>query len=223
MTTIVVIEDKQTLLKEILTILSYEGFNVVGASNGQAGLQLIQEQKPDLIISDIMMPGLDGYGVLEALRQDPETATIPLIFLTAKAEKSFMRQGMELGADDYLTKPFTTDELLAAVRARLARHRALGEATARDLERAKKTLTQLVAHELRTPLASITMVQNYISRQLGQLSQAELQDLLDSMRSGSQRLRHVVEQMVFMTQLEAGLLTRETVETVAHPHHCGRY
>ena len=121
MTKILVIEDEAPLLEEILQTLHYEGYQVAGAPDGQVGLQMAQRDQPDLIISDIAMPRLDGYGVLKGLRQDPATAATPLIFLTAKAEKTFMRHGMELGADDYVTKPFTNSELLSAVRARLDR------------------------------------------------------------------------------------------------------
>jgi CheY-like chemotaxis protein len=91
--------------------------------NGLIGALWAREHLPDLIICDVMMPELDGYGVLAALRQDPATATIPFIFLTAKADKVDLRQGMELGADDYLTKPFTTEELLGAIASRFAKQK----------------------------------------------------------------------------------------------------
>jgi CRP-like cAMP-binding protein len=94
-------------------------YEVVTAANGKIGVELAQQEKPDLIICDIMMPELDGYGVLHILGKKPETATIPFIFLTAKTEKSDLRKGMNLGADDYLTKPFDDTELLNAIETRL--------------------------------------------------------------------------------------------------------
>ena len=111
---ILVIEDEELLRAQLLKILKFEDFDVIEAKNGLIGIQLAQEQGPDLVLCDVMMPELDGYGVLAALRQAPATATIPFIFTTAKASKDDRRKGMNLGADDYLTKPFTTDELLEA-------------------------------------------------------------------------------------------------------------
>lgn len=122
---ILVIEDERPLLEEALDALRYADFEVIGAENGLVGVQLAREHRPDLIVCDITMPELDGYAVLQELRCDSATATIPFIFLTARAERIDVRKGMELGADDYLTKPFQHSELLTAIRARLARHTAI--------------------------------------------------------------------------------------------------
>jgi diguanylate cyclase len=122
MTKILVIEDMDTLREEIIETLSFEGFETLGAADGEIGVEIAKTYLPNLIICDIMMPKLDGYETLEALRGDPVTMTIPFIFLTAKAEKIDMRLGMELGADDYLTKPFTTEELVGAIAARLQKY-----------------------------------------------------------------------------------------------------
>jgi len=124
MTKILVIEDMQSLRENIVEALELLDFEALGAENGLVGVQFAQEHLPDLIICDIMMPELDGYGVLEALRQVPETATIPFIFLSAKADKTDIRQGMNKGADDYLTKPFTIEELRSAIAARLEKQAA---------------------------------------------------------------------------------------------------
>ncbi len=199
------------MLENITEILELEGFDVLGAADGEQGLELARKQRPDLIICDIMMPRLDGYGVLLALRGQPETAAIPFILLTAKADRMHMRHGMELGADDYLTKPFSAVELIAAVHARLAKHQAIARESEKSLERAKHRLMQTITHELRTPLVSINTVMEIISRQLGQLSPEQLRELLDSMSAGSKRLSRLVEQIVLITQLESGLLTREGV------------
>lgn len=118
---ILVIEDEPAVLENILELLNAEGFEVIGGDNGASGMKLALESKPHLILCDVMMPELDGYGVLNGLRQNPLTAAIPFIFLTARATKEDMRQGMNLGADDYLTKPFTRDELLTAIQSRLQR------------------------------------------------------------------------------------------------------
>lgn len=115
MTKILVIEDEQLLRTNTIQVLEFEDFDAIGAENGLVGVRLAQEQIPDLILCDVMMPQLDGYGVLVALRQNPATAKIPFIFTTAKASKADLHQEIELGADDFLTKPFTSDQLLSAI------------------------------------------------------------------------------------------------------------
>jgi DNA-binding NarL/FixJ family response regulator len=118
---ILIIEDHRQMRENLALMLEMEDFAVFHAEDGHRGLELARCQVPDLILCDVMMPGLDGHGVLRALRADPATATIPLIFLTAKGEKIDQRAGMNLGADDYLVKPVAKEELLAAIRARLKR------------------------------------------------------------------------------------------------------
>ncbi|GAB4286613.1 MAG: hypothetical protein Fur0025_19310 [Oscillatoriaceae cyanobacterium] len=107
MAKILVVEDSEEIRGNIIDLLEAEDFDVVGAENGRWGVEIAQQQKFDLIICDIMMPEMDGYDVIAQLRQNPETADIPFIFLTAKSERNDLRQGMNLGADDYVTKPFT--------------------------------------------------------------------------------------------------------------------
>ena len=214
---ILVIEDEQPLLEEILQTLHYEGYQVSGAPDGQVGLQMAQQEQPDLIISDIAMPVLDGYGVLEGLRKDPVIAATPLIFLTAKAEKTFMRQGMEMGADDYVTKPFTNAELLSAVRARLQRLEIITEVNLAQAEEMKQQLAQVIAHELRTPLVSITFVHDMLSEYMDTLEPQDMEEMLASLTYGTQRMSHVVEQMVLFTSLESGLLNGNVVQEYGTP------
>jgi CheY-like chemotaxis protein len=121
MTKILVIEDNEDVREEIVAILGFEGYEVRAAENGRRGLAIVAEWAPDLVICDLMMPELDGYATLEALRAEPISATIPFLCLTARGERRDMRRAMELGADDYLTKPFTAAELLAALSAALAK------------------------------------------------------------------------------------------------------
>jgi DNA-binding response OmpR family regulator len=121
MKTILLIEDNKEMRENTSEILELSNFNVITAENGKIGVEKAQKEKPDLIICDIMMPVLDGYGVLHMLSRKPETANIPFIFLSAKAERSDFRKGMEMGADDYVTKPFDDVELLNAIESRLKR------------------------------------------------------------------------------------------------------
>lgn len=152
---ILVIEDQEDVRENICELLQLSNYDVLSASDGKKGVKLALETPPDLVLCDIMMPEMDGYEVLYLLSKNPETASIPFIFLTAKAEKSDFRKGMNLGADDYITKPYEEMELLGAIERRIARHDELMNSvgieeivsTARqytsigDLEKERKTRT----------------------------------------------------------------------------------
>ena len=125
MKTILLIEDNTEVRENTAEILELANYRVVQAENGKIGVELAQKEKPDLIICDIMMPVLDGYGVIHLLAKNQDTAAIPFIFLTAKTERSDFRKGMEMGADDYITKPFDDVELLRAVESRLKKSELL--------------------------------------------------------------------------------------------------
>ncbi|MBE2272152.1 MAG: response regulator [Anaerolinea sp.] len=211
MTQILVIEDELPLRAEVADILQFEGFDVLEAGDGRAGIALAREHHPALIVCDISMPELDGYTVLDELRRDQELARTPFMFLTARADRSFMRHGMELGADDYLTKPFTRGELLSAVQARLDRCAAISSSFTADLDEAKANLTRLVMRELQTPLVPMRMVSDVIQRQVDKLTPAILHDLMASMSASVDYLAHVVEQMVYLTHLETGILRQDAI------------
>lgn len=183
---ILVIEDETLIRGNILDILESENFEAIGAENGEDGIRLAQEQMPDLIICDIMMPDMDGYSVLTELRQNPVTEMIPFIFLTAKAERDDLRLGMELGADDFITKPCTLTELLSAIAARFKKHNALMQQyqeeqkksqglqqkvrKLEEINQATEDLLQRLSQELRDPLSSmnlaIKMLKNAPSEQV---------------------------------------------------------
>lgn len=173
MTSILVLEDEQALLENVLQTLEMEGFEVLEAGDGLTGLQIAREQLPDLILCDIAMPGLDGFEVLAALQSNITTATIPFIFLTARASREDLRRGMELGADDYLTKPFAPHELLAAVRTRLD----------------KQTSHEI--RQLRIFANKLVMMQELDRRHLAQ----ELQNEVGHMLSGLKLMLSLSEQM----------------------------
>ena len=118
---ILVIEDEPEMRRNITTLLRYYNYEPVAAENGRVAVEMARREKPDLILCDVMMPELDGYGVLHALQSDPSLARIPFIFLTAKGEKDDLRSGMNLGADDYLTKPVVNADLVRAIESRLRR------------------------------------------------------------------------------------------------------
>lgn len=169
MTKILVIEDEVQVLDNIQEILEIEDFDTITAENGRVGVQLALAEVPDLIICDVMMPELDGYGVLSALRQYSATANIPLIFLTAKANRSDVRQGMELGADDYLTKPFTPAELLKALATRLEKKAAVRELYTNQIRQVEAKLNHLVYHNSLTDLPNQLLLQERFNQVQAQL------------------------------------------------------
>jgi len=209
---ILIIEDEAAIREEILDMLIFEGHEVFEAVNGRDGIALAMQQIPDLIISDITMPEMDGYGVLMELKDHPKLKSVPFIFLTARADRSFVRHGMELGADDYVVKPFTRTELLAAINSRLSRHDAIAQGYRAEVDELKAKITRMVTHELKTPLASVTFIQQIMERHFGEFSEAEMTDLLEKMRAGTDRLQHVVQQIVYFTQMESGILTPNAVK-----------
>ncbi|MBV8886051.1 MAG: response regulator [Chroococcidiopsidaceae cyanobacterium CP_BM_RX_35] len=134
---ILVIEDEARTRHLYLKCLEAEGFCAIGAENGLIGIHRAQEQLPDLVVCDIVMPKLDGYGVLSELRQNPSSAIIPFIFLTAKVSKAERRQGMKLGADDYISKPCTVEELLGAITAQLQKQAAIKQWYAANFQKSQ--------------------------------------------------------------------------------------
>ncbi len=124
---ILVIEDEPEMRRNITALLRYKEYEPIAAENGCLGVEMARREKPDLILCDVMMPELDGFGVLRALQADSKLALIPFIFLTAKGEKDDLRSGMNLGADDYLTKPVANNDLVQAIEARLSRSARQGK------------------------------------------------------------------------------------------------
>lgn len=175
---ILVIEDEPAVRANILELLEAEDFDAVGAENGFMGAMWAQEHLPDLIVCDVMMPEVDGYEVLSALRQVPATAAIPFIFLTAMVDKADIRQGMDLGADDYLTKPFTRAELLGAITSRFNKQQVVMNQYQTERERSESLqkkvmelqqsvhsqgeILQQLQQEMRSTVPKITMAIGFL-------------------------------------------------------------
>jgi CRP-like cAMP-binding protein len=143
MKTILIIEDNTDVRENTAEILELANYRVLQAENGKIGVEVATKMHPDLIICDIMMPVLDGYGVIHLLNKNPETASIPFIFLTAKSERTDIRKGMEMGADDYISKPFDDIELLRAVESRLRRSEMLRAEFSRNVEGLNNFFTEV--------------------------------------------------------------------------------
>ncbi len=205
MTRILVIEDEAPILENILESLQLEGFDAQGALNGPLGVQAARELPPDLIVCDITMPGMNGYEVLLELRDDPRTHMIPFIFLTARADRDSMRQGMNFGADDYITKPFSIDDLLGAIQARLARKEAVAREYTARLEELRGTLIHVLPHELRTPLTTILGYAELISGEGQQMEREQILKMVKTIYTSSLRLYHLTENFLLFAQIEVYL------------------
>ncbi len=181
MKTVLVIEDEKGIRNNIAKILKHQGIQVIDAGDGEEGIEMAKHYLPDLVICDIMMPKCNGYEVLEALRLDSKTAFTPFIFLSAKVDKPDVRQGMNLGADDYLTKPFTSAELMDAVSARLARQEAIANPYKTEMKRAAENLNHLAFYDPLTNLPNLILLHQRLRELLDQ-KQSEPESIIAMMR-----------------------------------------
>lgn len=197
MNKILIIEDDYEVTENLRETLELEHFEVYSAINGQIGIDMATEIIPDLIICDITMPEKDGYQVLTELRANQPTFSIPLIFLTAKTEKSDQRHGMELGADDFITKPFESKEILAAVETRLKKSSQTKEYYENKLDELRKTITSAIPHEFRTPLNTILGFSQLLQQSYGEISKKEFSMMQDSIYEAGKRLLRLVINYTF--------------------------
>src|SRR6185312_3789243 len=161
---VLLIEDNQEMRENTSEILAFAGYKVVAAADGEKGVEAARKEKPDLVICDIMMPGLDGYGVLQTLSKEVETASIPFIFLTAKADRTDMRKGMNMGADDYLVKPFDETELINALETRLKRSATFRKEYTHDLSGLMQFISEAKKFSLAEALTKEYKVETFAKK-----------------------------------------------------------
>ena len=202
---ILIIDDDRSVRESILGLLQSEGFQTFAAENGDQGVQAAKQHLPDLILCDVVMPHLDGYGVLTALRQGSDTATIPFIFLTSMSKRDNFRQGMELGADDYLTKPCSSTELLKAITGRFDKHHALQTESQRQLADLRKSIALSLPHELRTPLNSIMGLSEVLIEDYSEIDRAELLEISQNIYKSGDRLYRLIQNFLLYVELELSL------------------
>jgi signal transduction histidine kinase len=205
---IVLIDDDEAFrgfLAEVLTEASHE---VVPAGSGPAGLEAIRGRRPDLVLCDVQMPGMDGYQVLEGVRADPDLASVPFLFLTGLAAMDEVRSGMLLGADDYITKPVKPDDLVAAVDARLSRHDALRRESDRRADEIRRGVAMLLPHELRTPLTTILGNAQLIELYHRDMKPDQVAEMAAAIVKAAKRLHRMVENSLLYAGLELDRLAR---------------
>jgi two-component system, sensor histidine kinase and response regulator len=199
---ILVIDDETWLREMVHMALAQKGYDVVEAENGAAGIESARKVLPDLILCDVNMDKVDGYLTLSSLRNEPATASIPFILMTGLADHAGMRHGMELGADDYLPKPFTIDGLYAAVDARLKKVQTVRDEAEKKLADLRDSLSLMLPHELRTPLNGILAYGEILGSEAATLSPGEVAEMGQVIHESGKRLERLIENFLIYAQLE---------------------
>jgi two-component system sensor histidine kinase/response regulator len=199
---ILVIDDEEWLREMIHLALKQKGFDVIESSNGAEGIEKARNDLPDLILCDVNMEKVDGYLTLASLRNEAPTAAIPFILMTGLADNAGMRHGMELGADDYLPKPFTTDALYAAVEARLKKAQTVRDEAERKLAHLRDNISLMMPHEMRTPLNGILSNAELLASSAATLKTGEIAEIGQEIHNSSLRLERLIENFLIYAQLE---------------------
>lgn len=202
MSKILIIDDEEWLRKMIHMALKQRGYEVVEAADGPTGLKLASKESPDLILCDVNMSQMNGYTTLRELRAQPATASIPFILMTGAADNAGMRQGMELGADDYLAKPFNIDALYGAVEARLKKAQTLRAEAEKKLSDLRDNISLMLPHELRTPLNGILAYGEILKSDAATLQPGEIAEMGQVITDSGQRLQRLIENFLIYAQIE---------------------
>lgn len=203
---ILVIEDETGIRENLREMLEAEGFAVEEADCGVDGIRHAVSDPPDLVVCDVMMPGKDGFEVLADLRGREATSHLPFLFLTARADRGSLRKGMELGAEDYLTKPFSRTELLAAVRTRLQRSESLAGIYRRQLGTLRNTLSRALPHELLTPLNGILGLSGILVQEYETMRRGEMLDIARGIADSGESLHRLVRRFLCYAEMEMAQL-----------------
>ncbi len=210
---ILVIDDEDDYRAMIAVTLKMAGYDISEATDGLDGLAAVKMHHPDLVLCDIKMPKMDGYTLLGTLKEDSECAAIPFIFLTGNTAKNDMRQGMQLGADDYLTKPFTSEELITAVKTRLIRKKGLQKYYESQFEDIKTSIVMSLPHEFRTPLHAILGYAQILKEESG-LPAEDVKEMGAFIYKSGQRLHHLLENMILFGELQFWMNDQNTIATM---------
>jgi two-component system, sensor histidine kinase and response regulator len=209
---ILVIEDQPEIRSNLLELLEAENFQTYAAEDGSEGVQAAQEHLPDLIICDVMMPELDGYDVLNLLRQDSKTAMIPFIFLTAKATGEDLRKGMNLGADDYLSKPFTRTELLGAVNTRLSKAKTFTQHSEEQMMSLCERLSFSIPDKIFDPLDEISSISEAFIRDSAVIKPEDIAALSQNIKVNADYLQRAMKNFFLYMNIEFLACNEESLE-----------
>lgn len=202
---ILVVEDDIYLMEGIRDILELDGYEVVTADSGKSALDVLRQSYPlpDLIVSDIMMPVMDGYEFLNAVRSETDWIDLPFIFLTAKGERSDQNLGKELGADDYVIKPFGPEDLLVAVSAKLKRDTLRRKKYEQEVADTKRKIMTILYHEFNTPITYVVAYNDMLQQvDPESLNTATMRTFLHGIDAGASRLRKLIENFIVLVELQ---------------------
>jgi two-component system sensor histidine kinase/response regulator len=211
MPTVLVVDDDVHVRTLVSDALQAHGFRVIAAPNGADAIALARRDRPDVVVCDVSMPGVDGHAVLASLRQASATAGIPFVFLTGESSRGDLRRGMEEGADDYVTKPFRLREVVEAVRTQLGKSEAARRRAEEQLEELRASMTRLFPHELLTPLTPLVGYAAFLRSAAETLTPPDLLQIAADIESSTRRLERMVRNILFYAGLE--ILRRSPAES----------
>lgn len=201
---ILVVEDEIAILENVGDLLEMQGYQVLSATNGLDAIRYANYDQPDLVICDISMPVMDGFGVLMELKSNSVTNRMPFVFLTALADRDTMRKGMEHGADDFLTKPFTSKELLSMVQTQLGKKALDDETIEHEISTIRNNIISMLPHELRTPLTGIVSCAEILMMdfEAGIFDQERIPQMVSIIQRAGRRLERLTENYLVYAQIE---------------------
>jgi two-component system, sensor histidine kinase and response regulator len=202
MKTILVIEDDPLIREAIQDVLELEGYRTLAAADGAIGVQQAIETLPDLILCDIAMPEMDGYAVLQQVRHHALTRAIPFVFLTARTNKADQRYGMNLGADDYITKPCTAEDLLGAITSQFKKQSTIKKQMEERLNNLRSNIALSLPHEFYTPLNGILGFSELLVQDYATLDRSEIHEIAEAVHVSALRLHHLIQNFLLYSKLE---------------------
>jgi len=199
---ILIIDDEEPVRNILVSALRAKGFYPLSAANGQIGINLAKAFQPDLIISDINMEGVDGYELIRVLRQDALTSAIPIVLMTGKPDFKGMRDGMTLGADDYLPKPFSIDELLATIASIFQKEQTRTQAVDQKMRTLTANISMILPHELLTPLNGILGIAQVLRYEGPAMSGDQITEFGKMLEESGTRLQRTIKNFIIYAQIE---------------------
>ncbi|MCB0309797.1 MAG: response regulator [Bdellovibrionales bacterium] len=205
---ILVVDDNPLITNVLRSLFRSEGYDVHVSKNGAEALQVLEGQPVDLVICDVMMPTMDGYELHEQIRKKPELSHVPFVFLTALGDNVEVSHGREIGADDYVVKPFDPRQLLSLVKGKIVRSNGLKDLVEERYDKYRKRVVHTLSHEFRTPLVAINTGTELLLDQQGELDLNRVKNVLEAIKRGGQRLERLVGDFMLIQQIEAGVAQR---------------
>ncbi|MBW7884942.1 MAG: hybrid sensor histidine kinase/response regulator [Caldilineaceae bacterium] len=217
-TCVLIVEDHPHIRQALCDILESYGYRILSAGNGLEALEVLQSSRPDVIVCDIVMPGMDGYTFLQHTRANPEWRLLPFIFLTARGSNEDQRRAREIGTDDYLTKPVDSSDLVVAIENALHRGQLMQEEIKRSMDNLRTRMVGLLQHEFRTPLTFVLGYAELLaSSDPSMIGDEELKMAASAILDGGHRLQHLIESFLLLAELQEHSLTPTELEKVPAP------